>query len=190
MAKTELTQEQTLDIQTSTDTDAECAKRLGVHWKTVESIRKKAAAEQGSPQETRERAHNEDGTFTADNPATPENEAYEAENAPQNVKSPTKEDLAAKAQHDANQAGRSESSLATEEGLPQPRNVPTQKAGKGPAERRAKHSRTRVYRDGDKGCIEYLDVKDGIIPAGWHDSPADCKNRKGAVHQEYVNSEA
>ena len=131
---TDLTPEQIEDIQTSSETNAVCAKRLGMHHKTVEKVRKA-------------RAHDEDGKFTPDDPKTPENEAYKAENAPQNVKA-------------------------------------APEVAKGA--RQAKHAPTTVYRDGTDGTIEHLECVDGMIPAGWHDSPADCENRNPDEQVETV----
>lgn len=77
----DFTQEQIEDILTSDEKDGVIAKRLGVHWKTIQKVRKEAAnglQEEGQGPEEVKRAHNDDGTFKADDPATPDvNEAYE-----------------------------------------------------------------------------------------------------------------
>lgn len=75
-----LTENDILDIQTSDEPAKVMAKKYDISHQKVNSLRKATQNElrkeegQGRAQEVR--AHNEDGTFKADDPATPENEAF------------------------------------------------------------------------------------------------------------------
>lgn len=45
---------------------------------------------------------------------------------------------------------------------------------------------TTGYRDADEGKVERRNFNDGVIPKGWHDTPAKCENCDGKSHPEYV----
>lgn len=62
----DLTEDQIEDILTSDESNGQLAKRLNSHHLTIKKIRSEGL----------DRAHNEDGTFKADDPDTEINEAY------------------------------------------------------------------------------------------------------------------
>lgn len=51
---------------------------------------------------------------------------------------------------------------------------------------------TTGYRDapkelaGGEGRICRANFEDGFLPAGWHDTPAKCKNYSGKGHDDYI----
>jgi hypothetical protein len=110
----------------------------------------------------RKRAHKPNGTFNADNPKTPENEAY----VPQVAKVV-------------------DSSFNDEVLEPKSTATLTVKVGKG---QQICDGPTTGYRDGPDGTIETANFKDGWLPGGWHDNPAKCSQSDGE-HCEYVKVE-
>lgn len=72
MAKSNPTQDQVDDILTSDESNGVVGKRLGIHHKTVEKVRRK-------------HVHSVDDTSMTDGPKTPENDACEPETASQSI---------------------------------------------------------------------------------------------------------
>lgn len=160
--KADPTPEQIIDMQTSDDSNAECAKRLGLHHKTVGKYRSVP-----SPDDSKDRPAL---TFNKIVPPILEGTQPLSEDTKSQL-----DDLVGGVDVNIDVALPPEPETIEDlvDAMPKPKG------------HQAKHFPTTVYRDGENGTIERLNCDDGWIPDGWHDSPSDCENCPGH-HINYV----